>query len=182
MSAWVRLGVVGRPHGVRGALKVHLDNPKSTALRAGVVVRLVQGPSQREYAVRACGGGVLSIADVVDRDAAQALVHAVIEVPRASLGPETLLVDLLGCAVVDVAGAPLGRLERFHDNGAQPVAEIAVAGGSTVLVPFVPPLVVSSGPPVVLAPPAGLFDDAQALVAGSAEDVDVVDAQDAGDG
>jgi 16S rRNA processing protein RimM len=158
-DGWIRLGVVGRPHGVRGGVHLHLDNPTSTTLRAGLRVRLVGQARTTEHEVRKVGGGLLLLAGIDDRQAAEALTHATLEVPRAAIGDEVLLVDLLGRAVVDPTGAPLGRLVAFHDNGAQPVAEVTTARGESVLVPFVPPIVIDVGPPVVLAPPPGLFDD-----------------------
>jgi 16S rRNA processing protein RimM len=172
VTGWVRLGVIGRPHGVRGALRVHLDNPDSTALRPGRLVRLVGSTATTEVVVRSYGHGVLHLADVTDREAALRFVHAVVEIARDALGDDVLLIDLIGHAVVDERGAPLGRIVRFSDNGAHPLAEVATPDGRTVLVPFVAPLVVSLGSPVVLAPPIGLFDDEQALVAGTADDFD----------
>jgi 16S rRNA processing protein RimM len=164
MTTWVRLGVVGRPHGVRGALKVHLDNPKSTALRAGRKVRLVVQDSAAMHDVVAYGGGVLSLGGVVDRDGAERLTHAIVEIARVDLGDDVLLIDVIGRDVVDVDGRALGRIVRFHDNGAQPVAELKTPDGRAVLVPFVAPIVVALGEQVVLAPPRGLFDEDEAIV------------------
>jgi 16S rRNA processing protein RimM len=176
-ARWIRLGVVGRPHGVRGAVHLHLDNPRSTALSPGTQVRLAHPSSPAvdgvPHVVRRASGGVLSLDGVDDRTAAEALTHAVVEIPRSALGDDVLLADLLGVDVVDTQGAVLGRIVAFHDNGAQPLAELARPAAPSVLVPFVPPLVVALGPPVVLAPPRGLFDDADALV---------VERDEAGDG
>jgi hypothetical protein len=66
----------------------------------------------------------------------------------------------------------------FIDSGPQLLAEVKTPSGRVVLVPFVPPIVNSLGPPIVLAPPGGLFNDEDALVAGSAHDVDQVAAED----
>jgi 16S rRNA processing protein RimM len=172
MTTWVRLGVVGRPHGIRGAVKVHLDNPKSTALRAGRRVRLVVDGAVSPHEIAAYGGGVLTLVGVGDRDAAERLTHAVVEIARVELGDDVLLIDVIGRDVVDGDGQALGRIACFHDNGAQPVAEVKTPDGRAVLVPFVPPIVVSLGERVVLAPPPGLFDDDDALVVAEADDED----------
>jgi 16S rRNA processing protein RimM len=172
MTTWVRLGVVGRPHGVRGAVKLHLDNPDGRTLRSGLAVRVTFGAVSTSRVLRRAAAGVVEFADVADRDAAAALTHAVVEVRREDFVDDeddgVFLIDLIGRAVVDVGGQSLGRISSFHDNGAQPLAEVTTASGERVLVPFVPPIVVDAGDPVVLAPPLGLFDDAQAIVAGDA--------------
>jgi hypothetical protein len=81
-TRWVRLGVVGRPHGVRGAMKVHLDNPRSTALRGGLRVRLTVGSASDERVLRSASGGAVVFDGIDDRDAALALTHAVVEVRK----------------------------------------------------------------------------------------------------
>jgi 16S rRNA processing protein RimM len=169
---WIRLGVVGRPHGVRGAMRFHLDNSQSTALREGVVVRLVAaqegGPSS--HRVASFSRGILTLDGVADRNGAEGFVHATVEVQRAQLGDDVLLIDLVGRGVVDASGRNLGRVSGFHDNGAQPLGQVQTPDGRSVLVPFVPPLVVSWGDPLVLAPPRGLFDDDNIVVEQTDED------------
>jgi len=165
---FVRIGIVGRPHGVRGALKVHLDNPKGRTLVAGRAVRCVLPGRAVDHVVASAGGGVVAFAGLEDRSAAEALVNAELQVRRRDLvgeGDGVFLVDLVGAAVTDVAGAALGTLKGFTDTGAQLLAEVATPGGRVVLVPFVAPILVQAGPPVVLAPPGGLFNDDDALVA-----------------
>jgi 16S rRNA processing protein RimM len=165
---FVRIGVVGRPHGVRGALKVHLDNPKGRTLVAGRAVRCVLAGRVVEHVVKSAGGGVMTLEGLDDRSGAEALVHAEVQVRRKDLGGEgdgVFLVDLVGAPVTDSTGAALGTLKGFTDTGAQLLAEVATPGGRVVLVPFVPPILVQAGPPIVLAPPGGLFNDEDALVA-----------------
>ena len=165
---FVRIGVVGRPHGVRGALKVHLDNPKGRTLVAGRAVRCVLAGRVVDHVVRSAGGGVVTLEGLDDRSGAEALVHAEVQVRRKDLGGEgdgVFLVDLVGAPVTDSTGAALGTLKGFIDTGAQLLAEVATPGGRVVLVPFVPPILVQAGPPIVLAPPGGLFNDDDALVA-----------------
>lgn len=164
----VRLGVVGRPHGVRGGLKVHLDNPKGRTLIAGRKVRLQLAGRALDHVVAIAGGGVVTFVGVEGRTAAEALVHAELFVRRGDLaadGDGAFLVDLVGQDVVHTDGRPLGTLAGFIDTGAQLLAEIRLEGGRVVLVPFVAPIVVGAGPPIVLAPPAGLFDGEDAVVA-----------------
>jgi 16S rRNA processing protein RimM len=165
---FVRIGVVGRPHGVRGALKVHLDNPKGRTLVAGRAVRCVLPGRTVDHVVQTAGGGVVTFVGLDDRTVAEALVHAEVQVRRKDLvgdGDGVFLVDLVGAPVVDGAGGPLGSLKGFIDTGAQLLGEVATPGGRVVLVPFVAPILVQAGPPIVLAPPGGLFNEDDAIVA-----------------
>lgn len=170
---FVRIGVIGRPHGVRGALKVHLDNPKGRTLAPGRQLRLVfEGGRTVDHVVATAGGGVVTLVGLDDRTVAEGLVHAEVQVRRrdfASEGEGAFLIDLVGAAVVDVAGKPLGTLKGFIDTGGQLLAEVQTGERTVVLVPFVAPIVQRAGPPIVLAPPTGLFDDDAALVADDAD-------------
>ncbi len=157
-SDWVRFGVVGRPHGVKGAVKIHLENPDSDTLRKGLVVRT----DDTERTIDSVNAGAVVFEGVNDRDAAAALTHAVVFVQREDFhadDDDDFLVDLVGRAVVDVAGVSLGTLTGFITSGPQLLAEVKPDKSAIVLVPFVEPIVQALGPPIVLAPPSGLFDD-----------------------
>jgi 16S rRNA processing protein RimM len=169
-ETWVRVGVLGRPHGIRGALKLHLDNPDGQTVVVGLGLRAVSGATIRPLRVQTLRSGVVTFDDVADRDAAVGLVNAVVEVRRADFVEDeddegAFLVDLVGSDVVDVGGNALGVLKGFVDTGMQLLAEVRVASGAVVLVPFVPPIVQDTGPPIVLAPPGGLFDPEAAIEA-----------------
>jgi 16S rRNA processing protein RimM len=176
-DTWVRLGVVGRPHGVKGALKLHLDNPEGGTVVSGLEVRCRQGNRSRPFVVERWAGGVFTLVGVADRTVAEGLVNAVLEVRRSDFNDDededaAYLVDLIGRRVVDAAGHALGVIASFTDNGAQVLADVTTSTGS-VLVPFVPPIVVAiEDDHVVLAPPVGLFNDAEAIEAGSAHTAD----------
>ncbi len=163
-DGWVSLGVVARAHGVKGALKLHCWAEGPHALRPGLDVRI----GGRVYRVAGYAPDVLTLDDVHHRDAAEALRGAEVFVRRADFPADddegVYLVDLIGAAVVDLAGAPLGTVEGFTDNGAQPLLSVARPGAASVLVPFVPAIVRSAEKGrVVLTPPPGLFVDADAL-------------------
>jgi 16S rRNA processing protein RimM len=161
--AWVRIGVVARPHGVRGGLKLHLDNPDSEVLRAGLPVRL--GDEERTVA-RVYGTALVDLDGVSGRDAADALRGREVLVRREDFPPpsedEAYLVDLLGARVLhDDDGRQLGVIEGFSDNGAQPLAEVRTPAGQVRLMPFVPGIVthVDEDERVVkVAPPEGLLE------------------------
>jgi 16S rRNA processing protein RimM len=162
---WILLGHVARPHGIRGGLRLHLENPNGEAMREGVTVRLeLKGKARSHLVERLYGQGLLQLEGIATREAAEGLRGAAVLLRRSELPPldddEAYLIDLLGAEVRDEAGKVLGTLVAFSDNGAQPLAEVKTASG-IVLVPFVPPLVVDANEVagvVVLAPPEGLFE------------------------
>lgn len=168
---WVYIGRVARPHGVRGGLRLHLENPDGEVLREGIVLRLERPKSApREVTVtRVYGESLVNLEEIKDRDEAEALREAHVHVRRADFPPpdedESYLVDLIGAEVRHVDGRVLGVLESFSDNRAQPLAEVRTSeedGARLVLVPFVPGIVSDvdeSAGVVVLAPPLGLFEE-----------------------
>jgi 16S rRNA processing protein RimM len=181
---WVRIGVVTRPHGVRGALRLHLDNPETELLVEGLVVQLrreVRGAEKtEEHAVaRVFGvGDRLELEGVRTREAAEALRGAELCVHRDAFpepdDDESYLVDLLGFEVRDPAGAVLGTIDAFADNGAQPLAQVLVGthrGRKRIVeMPFVPELILKldeEAGVLVVDPPGGLFTG-EAEVAGEA--------------
>ena len=118
-DALVPVGVVARPHGVRGELRVHCLNPESRLLyevgeillRGSDGVRLVEVESAR----RGPKGAVLMVlSTVAGREAAEALRGTELCVPRTAL-PETAddewyFVDLIGLAAQTESGDALGRV------------------------------------------------------------------------
>lgn len=160
-DGWIRIGVIGRPHGIKGALKVHLDNPDSDTLEQGLPVRLALGGKVTDHVVAHVGGGHIGLVALPDRTAAEAWVGAILLAQRADFDDDddaVYLVDNVGKAVVDVDGNDLGVIDGFSDNGAQALAEVKTPAGKIVLVPFVPPIVDSVGEKVVLRVPEGLFN------------------------
>ncbi len=162
----VLLGVLGRPHGVRGLMHVlsHTDPPE--ALAEYGVLETADG---RRFTLAWRGPGLAALTEqtasgprpVADREAAAALVNASLLVPRDRLpapdADEFYLADLVGLAARDAAGAALGRIAAVHDYGAGASLEVHRDGAAPLLVPFtraaVPDVDLAAGV-VVLAPPA----------------------------
>lgn len=154
------IGYVARAHGVRGELRVHLHAPGSTVL-ASADRAWFGGVERRLESVREVQGALLvKLEGVDDRDAAEALRGQAVEVRREDVplaAGEVLVADLVGCAVVDEAGAPLGEIvDVLH--GPQ---DLLVLHDERVerLLPLVPEFVVSidvAARRVVVAPPEDL--------------------------
>jgi 16S rRNA processing protein RimM len=136
--AWIELGRIRRPFGVKGWLHVEsFTDPLETllqypcwTLRSAAGLRathiVLEGRAQgRELVVRLEG--------LEGRAQAQALVGAVIEVDRSELPPtrasEYYRADLVGLAVSNREGVSLGMLVHFVDgpNGATMVIRDAAA-------------------------------------------------------
>ena len=136
----ILMGVIGRPHGVRGLVRV---TSYADDLTAYGPLSDAQG---RRYVLRSRGEGVAEVAELVggaevkvaDRTAAEKLTNTRLYVDRAQLPEpeedEFYLADLIGLAAVDGDGAELGIVSAVHDYGAGASLEIereeqaAVAG------------------------------------------------------
>lgn len=164
----VCLGVIGAPHGVRGAFRVKTftDAPEDLVGYGP----LADEAGSRTFALRIVGeskGQVVVKADgVADRDAAQALRGTRLYVERSVLPPpdddEFYYADLIGLAVVDRAGGKVGTVKAVQDFGAGDLIEVALDDGGEALVPFtraaVPEVDIDGGR-IVIDPPDGLLDD-----------------------
>jgi 16S rRNA processing protein RimM len=141
----VVLGRIAGPFGVRGWVKVksytepaegilgyrdwHVSVPGSGPRRLSPV----EGRRHGELVVARLAG-------IDDRDAAAALVHCEISVPRGDLPPtgerQYYLADLEGLEVLTIDGQVLGRLDHFVETGANPV--MVVKGERERWLPLVP--------------------------------------------
>ena len=125
----ILMGVVGRPHGVRGLVHVHSYTEEPTDLARYSPLLDERG---RRWSLAWRGEGVAELSDaegkpVADRSAAERLVNMRLSVERDRLpAPEAddfYLADLIGLEAVDQAGAPIGqvvagaRLRRRHQPG-----------------------------------------------------------------
>jgi 16S rRNA processing protein RimM len=155
------MGVIGRPHGVRGLLHVH-------SFTADPVDLPEYGPfvdaRGRSFSLHWESEGVARVAEIVDgkkvpvadRTGAERLVNVALLVPRDRLPPaeedEFYVADLVGLEAVTPEGEPVGRIDAVHDYGAGTSIEIG-----RLIVPFtkacVPVVDIAAGR-VVVAPPA----------------------------
>ena len=156
----IRLGVIGRPHGVRGLLHVQSYAADPASLAAYGPLDDGRG---RSFRLRWHGEGIAQVSEIVagrpvpvaDRTAAARLVNTPLFVPRDRLPPpapdEFYLADLVGLAAVTAEGRALGPVAAVHDYGAGASLEIG-----TLLVPFtraaVPQVDLAAGRLTVVAP------------------------------
>jgi len=169
----ILMGVVGRPHGVRGLLHVHSYTAEPADL-AGYGPLL--DDHGRVWTLVWRGEGVAALSDangkpVADRNAAERLTNTRLYVERERLPApdpdEFYLADLVGMAALDAAGQTVGRVTIVHDYGAGTSLEIERDDAAPLLVPFtltcVPSVDAAAGTLVVTPPDEVLvLDEARA--------------------
>jgi 16S rRNA processing protein RimM len=140
-GADILMGVVGRPHGVRGLVHVRSYTADPAALADYAPLTDERG---REWRLAWRGDGVAELRDAAgralpDRNAAEALVNLRLFVARSQLPraaeDEFYLADLIGMEV-RLGGAAAGRVAAVHDYGAGTSLEIERADAPPLLVPF----------------------------------------------
>jgi 16S rRNA processing protein RimM len=158
----ILMGVIGRPHGVRGWVRV---TSYADDLTAHGPLSDAQG---RRFVLRPRGEGVAEVAEfvdgaevkVADRASAERLTHTRLYVERERLPEpepdEFYLVDLVGLTACDATGAPIGTVSAVHDYGAGASLEIAGDHAPPLLVPFtrtcVPDVDIAAGRLTVVPP------------------------------
>jgi 16S rRNA processing protein RimM len=142
------MGVV-HAHGLRGELKVVLDNESSTLRWAGLSALLSSkdGARARELKVtkhRRVGAlAFVMLEGITDRNAAEAMEGFVLSLSRADLpelgDDEVYLADLVGLSV-EHQGVRVGSVERIEIYPAAAALVVSVAGRA-VEIPVHPPYV-----------------------------------------
>jgi len=166
----ILMGVIGRPHGVRGLVRVTSYAEDLTAYGP------LTDPKGRQFVLRWRGAGVAEIAEladgaevkIADRTAAEKLTNTRLFVDRSQLpepeDDEFYLADLVGLIARNTAGEKLGIVTAVHDYGAGASLEIALENAQPLLVPFtrlcVPAVDIAVGL-LVVAPPMAM--DARAV-------------------
>jgi len=136
---WIELGRLGAPYGVKGWLHVvsHTEPPARLLEYRDWGVRLANGERlmKRLAAGRSHGDGlVANLEGVTDRTAAAALTGAMVEVERTRLPApkerEFYRADLIGFAVQNLEGTPLGVVSHFVDTPAGAVMVVKAGDGA----------------------------------------------------
>jgi 16S rRNA processing protein RimM len=156
----ILMGVVGRPHGVRGLMHVHSYTADPADLPGYGPFHDERG---RQWVLRWLREGVGELSQIIDgiphpvndRDAAERLVNLKLYADRERLPApdeeEFYLSDLIGLEAVGPAGDALGRVAAVHDYGAGASLEIGA-----LIVPFtrlaVPAVDLAAGRVTIVAP------------------------------
>jgi 16S rRNA processing protein RimM len=161
-----RLLAVGRvagAFGVRGEVRIAAFTEQPLALaRFRALMRQDGSPALVITTAREAKGGLICRCEGVEtKEQADALRGLRLFVPRGALPEpdedEFYLADLIGLAVVDPAGAPVGKVKSVQDFGAGDILEIIPEeGGATWYLPFtreaVPEVKIAEGQIVAVRP------------------------------
>lgn len=162
------VGVVGGAFGVSGEVRLKSFTAEPDAIAD-------YGPFETEDGSRSFDmqlvrpikqGFAVRLSNVRTKEDADALKGAQLFVPRTRLpqlpDDEYYHADLIGLAVLDTGGAPLGTVRAVLNHGAADLLEVAQPGATqTALLPFtqaiVPTVDLATGK-IIADPPEGLFD------------------------
>jgi 16S rRNA processing protein RimM len=161
-----RLLAVGRvagAFGVRGEVRIAAFTEEPLALaRFRALKRQDGSPALAITTAREAKGGLICRCEGVEtKEQADALRGLRLFIPRDALPEpdedEFYLADLIGLAVVDPSGAPVGKVKSVQDFGAGDILEIIPEeGGATWYLPFtreaVPQVKIAEGKIVVVRP------------------------------
>src|SRR5215211_2130896 len=115
----ILLGEIGRPHGVRGLVKLRSFTVDPAAIAS--YGPLTDATGERRIALTLVGDGLARIEGVADRDAAARLTGTGLYVERDKLPlpeeDEFYLADLIGLGAETTAGEPLGRVRSVEEHG-----------------------------------------------------------------
>lgn len=158
----ILMGVIGRPHGVRGLVHVHSYTAEPADL---ATYNPVQDEGGRLWTLAWRSEGVAELRDaaghaVADRNAAERLVNVKLFVDRARLpqpdDDEFYLSDLVGLEAHDETGKPIGQVSEIHDYGAGTSLEITRHSANPLIIPFtkdaVPTINIPAGHITIIPP------------------------------
>lgn len=168
----ILVGEIGRPHGVRGLVKLKSFTSEPASIASYGPITDESGA--RRFVLTWKGDGVAAVEGIADRDAAQRLTGTRLYVERDRLPPadddEFYLNDLIGLPAVTEAGESVGVVKTVDDFGAGAFL-VVEKGRDELLIPFTKaavPVVDVAARRVVVVPPAEVFVQPQA--GGSGED------------
>jgi 16S rRNA processing protein RimM len=137
-SSWIELGVIAKPHGVRGELRIHVYNPESTLLEELGEVFLVGAEGEEPSLVeiestrRGPKALLMRLTGVHSKEDADALRGYALCVPRSALPEleegEYYHADLIGLQAVE-GETPLGEVVDVIDYPSAECLKITRPGG-----------------------------------------------------
>jgi 16S rRNA processing protein RimM len=165
----VQMAVIGAPHGIRGEVRVKTFTGDPLALGDYGPLQAADGRRFEVLDIRPAGTVVVvRFKSVGDRNAAEALNGTELFVDRSALPDDTeegefYHADLVGLAVRDETGEPVGKVVAVQNFGGGDILEIVHGGTKGVLIPFteaaVPEVDVAAGFVRIDSIAAGLVEE-----------------------
>lgn len=163
-DGYTGLGIVLRPHGLRGEVRVQAFNPEAPHMQQGARVWI----QEIGWTVNRCrpdrGAWVLALEGITSRSQAEELRSELIEAPDEMIGRaegEHFVHDLIGMEVVTDDGYVVGRVTDVLQPGANDVYVVDGERGE-VLIPVIEEVVRSvdeGSRRIFITPLPGLLDD-----------------------
>jgi 16S rRNA processing protein RimM len=139
----ILMGVIGRPHGVRGLVRVnaYTEDPEALAAYAPLIDK-----TGRKFDLEFVSDNVAQLSEITaagprritDRNEAERLTNTELFAPRSSLPEaeeeEFYLADLVGLAARSASGAEIGKVVAVHDYGGG--VSLEIGGATPLIVPF----------------------------------------------
>jgi 16S rRNA processing protein RimM len=138
----VLMGEIGAPQGLKGEVRLRSYTQEPAGIAAYGALEDETGRVIEIETVRVTPKALIArIKGVSTREAAEALTHTKLYLPRghlpASEADEWYYADLVGLAAVDKAGAKIGTIAALHNFGGGDIIEIVPeSGDANLLVPF----------------------------------------------
>jgi len=152
MNNWFQIGIITKPQGVQGELRVlpTTDDPSRFSLLSEVFVKL-PGGLQVTYKIKSArmhkNFVLLRFDGVTDRNAAEKLLRGTLHIPPEQALPlasdEYFVRDLIGLKVQTEYGVYLGTIKDVFPTGANDVYTIEDAEGKTFLIPAIKDVVLN---------------------------------------
>ncbi|MCL2571139.1 MAG: ribosome maturation factor RimM [Defluviitaleaceae bacterium] len=146
MDNWFKIGIIVKPQGIRGELRVlpTTDDPNRFGLLNEVLLRLPKG-QETMYKVTSArphkGLVLVCLEGIGDRNAAEKLVRGVLLVPPEEALPldkdEYFIRDLVGLKVETEDGQVLGIIEDVFPTGANDVYIVRDDEGKSFMLPAI---------------------------------------------
>jgi 16S rRNA processing protein RimM len=176
MAQFLHIGTIGRAHGLRGQVKVVLDNAESEALMhircfwTGAPGAQSPAGELKKWQVREARGltnghYLVTLDGVPDRTAAEALLLQEVYADRDHLpelsDDEVYQADLVGCRVVQAGGVAVGTVRAIDKMNGNFLLVVERQGRDDALIPLVPQMITNvdlGAGTVEIDPPEGLLD------------------------
>lgn len=143
----ITVGRIRRAHGLRGEVSVDVDSDVEGRFDVGVELWLVESTSKPVRRVRVVtnrpvkGGCLIRFEGIDDRDAAESLSGARLEIDRGDVPPAEdgswYYFELVGCECSEVEHGSLGRVTNVIEDGGGLLLEVDSETRGTLLIPFV---------------------------------------------
>lgn len=142
-DSFVTIGLVARPQGRKGELKVVLETDFPERFAALRAVWLFRAPARARFQLRRAwphqGHIILELAEINSISQAEIWAGAEVQVPIEQRWPAPegsyFISDLVGCEVWNQQ-VPLGPIEAVRSGAGAPLLEVRAGADRLILIPF----------------------------------------------